>query len=85
MDANDRQRPRATGPGPVRDRPLEHRVARVDYDAELRLHDEVLDLQGEVRNFTSLLRVVCAVYLGRTVREAKVPATLSLGAVSAFA
>jgi predicted DNA-binding ribbon-helix-helix protein len=29
------------------------------------LHDEVLDLHGEVRNFTSLLRVVCAVYLGR--------------------
>jgi len=30
-----------------------------------KLHDEVLDLHGEVRNFTSLLRVVCAVYLGR--------------------
>jgi predicted DNA-binding ribbon-helix-helix protein len=43
-----------------------------------RLHDEV-------RNFTSLLRVVCAVYLGRTDREAKAPATLSLGVVSAFA
>ena len=50
-----------------------------------RLHDEVLDLQGEVRNFTSLLRVVCAVYLGQTDREAKAPATLSLGVVSAFA
>jgi predicted DNA-binding ribbon-helix-helix protein len=29
------------------------------------LHDEVLDLHGEVSNFTSLLRVVCAVHLGR--------------------
>lgn len=27
------------------------------------LHDEVLDLHGDVRNFTSLLRVVCAVHL----------------------
>ena len=33
------------------------------------LHDEVLDQQGEVRNFTSLLRVVCAIYLGREGRE----------------
>ena len=30
-----------------------------------KLHDEVLDLHGEVRNLTSLLRVVCAVYLDR--------------------
>ena len=30
-----------------------------------KLHDEVLDLHGEVQNFTSLLRVVCAVYLDR--------------------
>lgn len=30
-----------------------------------KLHDEVLDQQGEVRNFTSLLRVVCAIYLAR--------------------
>jgi predicted DNA-binding ribbon-helix-helix protein len=28
-----------------------------------KLHDEVLELHGEVRNFTSLLRVACAVYL----------------------
>jgi len=34
-----------------------------------KLHDEVLDLHGEVRNFTSLLRVVCAVYLDRRERE----------------
>ena len=33
-----------------------------------KLHDEVLDLHGDVRNFTSLLRVVCAVYLGRSDR-----------------
>jgi len=31
----------------------------------------VLELHGEARNFTSLLRVVCAVYLGgRRGREA---------------
>ncbi|HEX6014457.1 MAG TPA: ribbon-helix-helix domain-containing protein [Geminicoccaceae bacterium] len=29
-----------------------------------KLHDEVVELHGEARNFTSLLRVVCAVYLG---------------------
>ncbi len=28
-----------------------------------KLHDEVLDHQGEVRNFTSLLRVTCVLYL----------------------
>lgn len=36
-----------------------------------KLHDEVVELHGEARNFTSLLRVVCAVYLGgRRGREA---------------
>ncbi|MFZ1425701.1 MAG: ribbon-helix-helix domain-containing protein [Geminicoccaceae bacterium] len=34
-----------------------------------KLHDEVLDLHGEVQNFTSLLRVVCTVHLDRRVRE----------------
>lgn len=29
------------------------------------LHDEVSELRGEVRNFASLLRVVCAVHLER--------------------
>jgi predicted DNA-binding ribbon-helix-helix protein len=29
------------------------------------LHDEVVELQGEVGNFASLLRVVCATYLER--------------------
>lgn len=33
------------------------------------LHDEVLDQHGEVRNLTSMLRVVCAVYLGRDDRH----------------
>ena len=30
------------------------------------LHDEVLDLHGEARNFTSLLRCVCLVHLQRS-------------------
>jgi predicted DNA-binding ribbon-helix-helix protein len=30
-----------------------------------KLHDEVLELHGEVRNFTSLLRVACTVHLER--------------------
>ncbi|MCL6607310.1 MAG: ribbon-helix-helix domain-containing protein [Geminicoccaceae bacterium] len=29
------------------------------------LHDEVLELSGDVRNFASLLRVACATYLAR--------------------
>lgn len=29
------------------------------------LYDEILSLQGEVRNFASHLRVACTVYLGR--------------------
>ncbi len=37
-----------------------------------KLHDEVLDLHGEVRNLTSLLRVVCAVYLDRGERPVPV-------------
>lgn len=30
-----------------------------------QLHDEVIERQGEVGNFASLLRVVCATYLNR--------------------
>lgn len=30
------------------------------------LHDEVLELRGEVGNFTSLLRVTCAVFIERS-------------------
>ncbi|WP_159716189.1 ribbon-helix-helix domain-containing protein [Geminicoccus flavidas] len=30
-----------------------------------KLYDEVLDREGEVRNFASLLRVVCTIYLDR--------------------
>lgn len=29
------------------------------------LHDEVLEIHGEVRNFTSLLRCACTVYLDK--------------------
>lgn len=36
-----------------------------------KLHDEVLELRGEVRNFTSLLRVVCTVYVGRRPSSAE--------------
>jgi predicted DNA-binding ribbon-helix-helix protein len=28
------------------------------------LYDEVMELRGEVGNFTSLLRVTCALYIG---------------------
>ncbi len=35
-----------------------------------RLHSEVLELHGEARNFTSLLRCACLVHLGRMVQEA---------------
>jgi predicted DNA-binding ribbon-helix-helix protein len=35
-----------------------------------KLHDEVLELHGEVRNFASLLRVVCSVHVERRGRSA---------------
>ena len=35
-----------------------------------RLHSEVLELHGEARNFTSLLRCTCLVDLGRMAHEA---------------
>ncbi|MBS9478249.1 ribbon-helix-helix domain-containing protein [Ancylobacter radicis] len=38
-----------------------------------KLHDEVLDLHGEVRNFASLLRCSCLIYLAE-VRPAHQPA-----------
>ena len=50
-----------------------------------KLHDEVLDLHGEVRNFTSMLRVVCAVYLGRQEREERNSPVVSASLVGAFA
>ena len=50
-----------------------------------KLHDEVLDLHGEVRNFTSLLRVVCAVYLDRRERESIERLEPRRAAVRAFA
>ena len=50
-----------------------------------KLHDEVLDLHGEVRNFTSMLRVVCAVHLGRHEREEQDVPVVSARLVGAFA
>ena len=50
-----------------------------------KLHDEVLDLHGDVRNFTSLLRVVCAIYLGRPDRELPARTKSVTAALGAFA
>jgi predicted DNA-binding ribbon-helix-helix protein len=36
-----------------------------------KLHDEVLELRGEVRNFASLLRCACLTEVGRRGQEAK--------------
>ena len=47
--------------------------------------DEVLDLHGEVRNFTSMLRVVCAVHLGQIGRERPEPAALPARLAEVFA
>jgi predicted DNA-binding ribbon-helix-helix protein len=35
-----------------------------------RLHSDVLELHGEARNFTSLLRCACLIHLGHMVQEA---------------
>ncbi len=40
------------------------------------LHDEVLEIHGEVRNFTSLLRCACTVYLDK-VKDGKAAAVES--------
>ncbi|MBS7541115.1 ribbon-helix-helix domain-containing protein [Ancylobacter lacus] len=37
------------------------------------LHDEVLNLHGEVRNFASLLRCSCLIYLGEVRGSQKMP------------
>src|SRR5215218_6663960 len=71
VDANDRQQPRATGhpgSGPVRDGPLDDRVARVDYDAELRLHDEVFRRTYYIGADDRVLDIGCGT--GRTTRDA---------------
>ncbi|HFA60227.1 MAG TPA: DNA-binding protein [Rhodospirillales bacterium] len=41
------------------------------------LYDEILDLRGEVRNFASLLRVICTTYLANRPRV-EPPAELAL-------
>lgn len=38
------------------------------------LYDEVVELKGEVGNFTSLLRVVCTVYLSNLAQSENVAA-----------
>ena len=44
------------------------------------LYDEVLELRGEVGNFTSLLRVVCTVHLdGRARASAPIPERVVAG------
>jgi predicted DNA-binding ribbon-helix-helix protein len=50
-----------------------------------KLHDEVLDLHGEVQNFTSLLRVVCAIYLDGRQWPVAAPEIGRRPAVRAFA
>lgn len=52
-----------------------------------KLHDEVIELHGEVANFASLLRVVCTVHLERRERPdaARRKARVRQGATPAFA
>ena len=39
-----------------------------------KLHTEVLDLHGEVRNFTSLLRCACLIHVRRGTAAARIAA-----------
>ncbi|MDR6951970.1 putative DNA-binding ribbon-helix-helix protein [Ancylobacter sp. 3268] len=48
-----------------------------------KLHDEVLELHGEVRNFASLLRCSCLIYLDE-VRSAPKPARARYACPSAL-
>ncbi|SDZ75344.1 ribbon-helix-helix domain-containing protein [Rubrimonas cliftonensis] len=45
-----------------------------------RLHDEVIEMHGEARNFTSLLRCACLVHLGRMARGPRHKAGAALAA-----
>ncbi|MDQ0510496.1 ribbon-helix-helix domain-containing protein [Ancylobacter amanitiformis] len=45
-----------------------------------KLHDEVLDLHGEVRNFASLLRCSCLIYLAEVRPGAAGPVPMSAAA-----
>lgn len=42
------------------------------------LHDEIMELRGEVRNFASLLRVICTTYLARQPRHEPETAELAV-------
>ncbi|MBM3603748.1 MAG: ribbon-helix-helix domain-containing protein [Alphaproteobacteria bacterium] len=42
-----------------------------------KLHAEVLELHGEARNFTSLLRCVCTIYLGEDDALRSPPAAIA--------
>jgi SAM-dependent methyltransferase len=55
-------------PRPAQDRPREHGVARVDYDAELRLHNEVLRRTYDIRAGDRVLDIGCGA--GQTTRDA---------------
>jgi len=47
------------------------------------LHDEVLDLRGEVQNFTSLLRCACLTYVEEVRGDATRVAALKIEATTA--
>lgn len=68
-DYRQQPRPRShAGPGPAPDRPPEHGVARVDYDAELRLLNEVLRRTFDIRADDRVLDIGCGT--GQTSRDA---------------
>jgi predicted DNA-binding ribbon-helix-helix protein len=50
-----------------------------------KLHDEVLEFQGEVTNFTSLLRCACLTYIDEVRGNALAESEMSAAAARAFA